>query len=343
MTLGGSLFNQHEIEGLLVVVGALEAGLIDVLAERGAADAESVAAAVAGDARATGVMLEALSALGIAERTVLESPASFQGSTASSEGSSTRATFTLTDDARRHLVDPGPDYERNSLLHQVTKMRGWLELPYVVKHGHPPDDVSRPRALRSFVRTMAEGDPELMDEVVGRCLDYAAPDPVRTMLDAGGAVGHMALRFAGRGVQATLCDRPAVLDEAREFLGAQSTAVRLSACDFTHDLPPGPYDLIYLGNVFHIYGPETNQYVCRRVFGELNPGGSIAIRDFVWQRSPRSALFAVNMLQATSEGGVWREEQFREWLVDAGFVDIDVVDLERSQNQLILGRRPRSG
>ena len=331
-----SLFDQRPTEGLLVVVGALEAGLIDALAESDGQSVESLAATIAGDVRATGVMLEALVALGIAQRRA-------DGPAGSSERSGPKAAFALTAEGRRHLVDPGPDHERNSLLHQVTKIRGWLELPYVVKHGHPPDGVSRPRALRSFVRTMAEGDPALMDEVIERCLRYAAPEPVRTMLDAGGAVGHMAQRFAGRGVQATLCDRAAVLDEAREFLGAQSARVRLAACDFTHDLPLGPYDLVYLGNVFHIYGPKTNNQVCERVFGELNPGGTIAIRDFVWERSPRSALFAVNMLQATSEGGVWREEQFREWLVDAGFVDIDVVDLERSQNQLILARRPRSG
>ena len=341
--MGASLFDQGEIEGLLVVAAALEAGLIDVLAEAGTHTAASVAASVEGDLRATGIMLEALVALGVAERVVRGDGGSSAGSR-SSAGPSLGATFTLTDEGRRHLVDPGPDLERNSMLHQVTKVRGWLELPYVVKHGHPPDDLTRPRSLRSFVRTMAEGDPELMEEVVGRCLDYAAAArPVRTMLDAGGAVGHMAARFAARGVQATLCDRPAVLDEAREFLGDESARVRMSACDFTSELPPGPYDLVYLGNVLHIYGPETNKYVCRLVFDELNPGGSIAIRDFVWERSPRSALFAVNMLQATSEGGVWREAQFREWLVGAGFVDIDVVDLERSRNQLILARRPRSG
>ena len=328
--MSGSLFPQGAVEGLLVVVGALEAGLIDALAEPGAHTAARAASAVEGDERATGVILEALAALGLAGR----SPA---------EGPTSGATFVLTELGRRHLVDPGPDYERNSLQHQVSKIRGWLELPFIVKHGHPPEGVSRPRALRSFVRTMAEGDPEAMEEVVERCLRYAEPHEVRTMLDAGGAVGHMALRFARRGTQATLCDRPAVLDEARAFLGSDAALVRLSACDFTQDLPPGPYDLVYLGNVFHIYSPETNKFVCRRVFGELNPGGSIAIRDFVWERSPRSALFAVNMLQATSEGGVWREEQFREWLVDAGFVDIDLVDLERSQNQLVLARRPRSG
>jgi hypothetical protein len=49
-------------------------------------------------------------------------------------------------------------------------------------------------------------------------------------------------------------------------------------------------------------------------------------------------MFAVNMLQATEEGGVWTEEQYRSWLDSAGFADIEVTDLDTAQAQLILGR-----
>lgn len=51
-------------------------------------------------------------------------------------------------------------------------------------------------------------------------------------------------------------------------------------------------------------------------------------------------MFAVNMLQATEEGGVWTEAQYRGWLSAAGFVNIDVLDLENSGAQLIIGQRP---
>lgn len=159
------------------------------------------------------------------------------------------------------------------------------------------------------------------------------------MLDAGGAVGHMALRFHGRGLDAVLCDRPEVLSEARDYLGPSADHIDLLACDFTENLPDGQFDLVYLGNVYHIYGPETNAELTRRVFGRLKPDGVIAIRDFVRGRSPRAAMFAVNMLQATEAGGVWSEAEFRAWLESAGFSEIEILDLERSDNQLILGRK----
>jgi SAM-dependent methyltransferase len=187
---------------------------------------------------------------------------------------------------------------------------------------------------------MGEGDPAVPEEVAARCLEYAGPG-VRDMIDVGGAVGHMARLFADRGLRATLFDRPEVLPEAREFLGARAEGIAMEGGDFTQSLPEGPFDLAYLGNVYHIYGPGTLAQLTGRVFSRLRPGGVICVRDYVWERSPRAAMFAVNMLQATREGGVWREAEFREWLEGAGFVDVRFVDLELARNQLVLGRRPK--
>ena len=61
----------------------------------------------------------------------------------------------------------------------------------------------------------------------------------------------------------------------------------------------------------------------------------VAIEDFVRGRSPYAGMFAVNMLAATERGGTWTEAQYREWLSDAGFCDIEVVDLDDDEKQLI--------
>src|SRR5680860_526524 len=180
---------------------------------------------------------------------------------------------------------------------------------------------------------------EVMEEVVDRVTDYARPVPVQTMLDVGGAVGHMALRFADQGMDATLVDRADVIPVAREHLGEKAEMIACVAADFTEELPVGPFGVAYLGNVCHIYGPDTNRKLLQRVHSVLAPGGTVAVRDFVWERSERAPMFAVNMLQATEEGGVWREEQYRGWLEEAGFGRVEVQDLEYSENQLVLGKR----
>ncbi|MHB0978754.1 MAG: methyltransferase [Thermoleophilia bacterium] len=342
-----SLVDRREVEKLLLLAAALRSGLVDAIAVPGGRTPNEVARVVDGDLRACTVMLDALVDVGVAEHVAAKGAAQGAGA------------YRLTDLGRAHLIEPPPgtappaELERSSLLHQAHKFEGWLRLTDIVKgsgaslaetpqtEGAAALGAPRrsPARLRAFVRTMGEGDPAVPEEVVSRCLDYAGPG-IQEMIDVGGAVGHMARLFADRGVRATLFDRPEVLPEAREFLGARAEGIAMVGGDFTESLPGGPFDLAYLGNVYHIYGPATLAALTRRVFASLRPGGVLCIRDFVWERSPRAAMFAVNMLQATEEGGAWREAEYRGWLEDAGFADVRIVDLELARNELILGRKP---
>jgi SAM-dependent methyltransferase len=160
------------------------------------------------------------------------------------------------------------------------------------------------------------------------------------MVDVGGAVGHVARAFTRCGVRATLFDRPAVIPLAREYLGEDGRDIALVEGDFTEALPPGSFDLVYFGNVYHIYSPATMARVTREAYAIVSPGGTIAIQDYVWGRSPRAAIFAVNMLQATEGGGVWSEAQLRTWLREAGFAATELFDLETAGTHLVLARRP---
>lgn len=309
---------------MLLISGAVRAGLIDALALEGGRPADEVATIAEADPRAVRVVLEALAAEGIVDRIPVGG----------------NALYRLSATGRAHLLDEGPDLERAGLLHLANRVRGWLDLPEVIRTGKPLVRDPARRDVRSFVSAMGEREPEILDEIVERCLAFAGR--VRTMIDIGGAVGHMARQFSRCGVRATLLDRENVMPIAREFLGADGADVAFVGGDFTESLPPGPFDLAYLGNVFHIYGPETDARLAREVRGILSPGGTIAIQDHVWGRSPRAAMFAVNMLQATEDGGVWTEEEYRRWLEEAGFEGIEVADLDTTQGQLILGRKYRS-
>ncbi len=104
--------------------------------------------------------------------------------------------------------------------------------------------------------------------------------------------------------------------------------------------PPGPSTWSTLATSITSTVTDLNARVTREAFSITAPGGTIAIQDYVWGRSARAALFAVNMLRATEDGGVWTEAQHRAWLDDAGFASIEVIDLENSEGQLILAKRP---
>ena len=318
-----SLVDRHSVERLLLLAGALLSGTVDALASDQWLSAGQVAGLAGTDVRATGIVLEALAAEQIVERL---------------QGGDADALYRLSAEAKAHLAGEGPGSERFGILHQVNKVRGWLELPEVIRTGKAPDRRGAKRDVRLMVSAMGERDPEVLDEILERCFAYAGA--IRTMADMGGAVGHLARHFSRKGVKATLFDREEVLPVAREFLGAEAGEMSLIGGDLTVALPSGPFDLVYFGNVLHIYSPDTCSRVAREAFSVTSPGGIIAIQDYILDRSAGAAMFAVNMLRSTDEGGVWSEAQHRQWLADAGYEDVEVFDLASNRTGLILGRRP---
>lgn len=92
--------------------------------------------------------------------------------------------------------------------------------------------------------------------------------------------------------------------------------------DFNQRLAPGPFDLAYLGNVCHIFGETENRELFKKVSQVLVTGGRIAIVDMVRGTNPFAAVFGVNMLINTANGGTWTLEQYTAWLSEAGFVDV---------------------
>jgi hypothetical protein len=46
-------------------------------------------------------------------------------------------------------------------------------------------------------------------------------------------------------------------------------------------------------------------------------------------------MFAVNMLANTEGGNTYSEAQYREWLTEAGFFKIEVINLAGKRSQLI--------
>src|SRR5215208_2664005 len=146
------------------------------------------------------------------------------------------------------------------------------------------------------------------NQTSGRSLTSCSRLPKNAhILDVGGGPGTYAEAFAEGGAQVTVFDLPDVVELMKDHL----TAAGISAVggDFNEGLPEGPFDAAYLGSVSHIYGPEENQALLKRVARVLVPGGLIAIRDFVRGQSREAALFAVNMLVNTEYGNTYSEEE----------------------------------
>ncbi|MCX9084169.1 MAG: methyltransferase [Candidatus Methanoperedens sp.] len=162
----------------------------------------------------------------------------------------------------------------------------------------------------------------------------------RTVLDLGGGPGKYSLVFVNSGLKAVLLDTPETIDYvSNQFKLADIRNLTLKKGDFTQDELVDEleerFDIVFMGNITHIYSENVNRDLLMRVGRLLNKGGLVAIEDFVRERSPYAEMFAVNMLANTESGGTWTEEQYRKWLTDAGFSNIEVLDLSDKDKQLI--------
>jgi SAM-dependent methyltransferase len=179
----------------------------------------------------------------------------------------------------------------------------------------------------------------------------------KTLLDLGGGPGTYAMAFLARNPQlrATVCDREAALDVAKEIAATHGAGRRLSylPLDFTKGPIPGTYDVIWYSNVLHIYSPEDNQAIFRRALNALTPGGRFIIQDaFLHDREglypAEASLFAVSMLLFTESGNTYSVVETTRWLKDAGFGRVKLLRVKKGTEDwedgileaVTLGSRP---
>jgi len=143
-----------------------------------------------------------------------------------------------------------------------------------------------------------------------------------------------------RGLKTVLYDLPDTIDYVKtRFRLGDVKNLTLKKGDFTNEFvnefAGESFDIIFMGNICHIYSEKDNRKLIKRASNILGRGGMIAIEDMVRGRSPMAEMFAVNMLANTEEGSTYSEAQYREWLTDAGFHKIEIIDLAQKSNQLI--------
>jgi SAM-dependent methyltransferase len=160
----------------------------------------------------------------------------------------------------------------------------------------------------------------------------------KSLLDLGGGPGTYALAFLKRNpaLEATVCDRPAALEVARQVASAEKAGKRLSflPLDFMQEQLPGQYDVVWYSNVLHIYSAEENRSLFGKIFRALNPGGQLIIQDaFLHDKEglyPEEAgLFAVTMLLFTERGNTYSVQETTSWLHENGYTAVRPIKMTK--------------
>jgi len=149
----------------------------------------------------------------------------------------------------------------------------------------------------------------------------------KTLLDVGGGLGTFAAAFCRRypPLRVTLVEHPKIAPLARRAVKDSGMESRISvvALDFSRQPLPRHFDRVFLSNILHSHSPDENRALLREIYGCLNPGGRLILRDVFMSRdrvAPEwAAFFSVLLLLQTPQGRCYTLAEVLRWLREAGF------------------------
>ncbi|MHC4606566.1 MAG: methyltransferase [Planctomycetota bacterium] len=304
-----------------ILLTAHELGIFAALG-LGSHPSAKIAAQLRTDPRATDRLMNALAALHI----LVKKDGAF------SNGSEARA-FLL----------PGSPGHLGGLDHTARLWKAWGTMTEAVRAGTRVQDTSAARDAESFIGAMQWRAKPLAERFAKR-IDLTG---VKKILDVGGGSGVFAIVLACErdDLRATVLDLPDVVPIAERYIKQAGLSGRVDTLvgDLTKDAFPPGNDLIILSAILHMLPPDANRDLLVRAAAALNPGGRVAVREFLLEEDrtapPRAALFALNMLVNTEAGDAYTAGEITAWMQAAGLGEVEVDGAE----SLVIGKKKPRG
>ena len=321
-----------------VLVAALELGVFDTLANRGAGPGIPPALTALDLADELGVsaphlkaLLDSLAVLGLLERV--------------------GGRYGLNDTAARYLTSDGAASMASLVPVAPGPLENWSRLADTIRAGRPADPIDDDPA--DFYRPLVEGTFTTMLRAATRAdlqVRYSALAAPRVLdLGAGGAPWAIAVLKACPEATAVINDLDGVIDVARRTTAEHGVADR---CQFrpgnfhTIEIEPEGYDIVVLGHVCRTEGPDGAQQLIARAADALRPEGRLLLADYFVapepQWSPHSALMGMTMMASTIYGFPITAAQTAEWLREAGFESPRLIEPIGHQYAYVACKPPRS-
>ena len=156
----------------------------------------------------------------------------------------------------------------------------------------------------------------------------------RNMLDVGGGMGTYAVSFAkeNRSLRATVFDLKTVIPHAGSYIkrAGMQNRIKVAGGECLHDaFPEGPYDLILVSNLLHIYDTRDCRKIIKKAAGVLAGKGTLLIHDYIFGCGDTFAvsLFDMTMLVGTPGGRCPERGDVQRWMRSAGISKIRAAEV----------------
>ena len=240
-------------------------------------------------------------------------------------------TYQLTPDATLFLTKRSPAYLGGMIEFLIAPeiMRNFDDLANTIRRGTvtaAEDTVSTDNPVwETFARAMV---PMMMPpaQAIAGILGVATAGPMR-VLDIAAGHGIFGIAIAQHNSQAEVVavDWKGVLKVASENAAKMGVGARhkaLAGDAFTVDWA-GNFDVALVTNFLHHFDAATCTTLLGKVARALNPGGRVAILEFVPNEDRVTpgiaASFAIQMLAGTPAGDAFTFREYQEMLTAAGF------------------------
>lgn len=283
---------------------------------------DEVASLLESDARAISALLDALAALGLLKKN--------------------GHCFRLGKAAKRFLVSGSSEYLGNIIIHHHHLVDGWAQLDQAVRTGQPVE--KRSHGEEQERESFQLGMFNLAMTLAPKVAEQIDLQGYQHLLDLGGGPGTYAIHFcqANPALRATVVDRPMTRNfaaQAIKFFGLQER-IEFLAEDFTTASIKGEYDVVWLSQVLHAYGPEECRRIIAKAVKSLTAGGMIMVHEFFLNDAKDGplfpALFSLNMVINNPAGRAYSAKEIGEMLAENNVRDLKRLPMAAPSDSYVL-------
>jgi cyclopropane fatty-acyl-phospholipid synthase-like methyltransferase len=239
--------------------------------------------------------------------------------------------FSNTLETNQFLVKGAPSYLGNRQAAIAMRWTTYFKTAESIRSGVPQAKVdfsnSPPEDLEAFLRNINANTVPATRALLEK-YDLSS---VKTLVDVGSGGGGVAITItkAFPHIVATAIDLPQVAPIAQKIVAEEGATerVKVVAADVLSGPLPGSYDVAILRALLQVLSPRDARLAIKHIGAAVNPGGNIYIIGQILDNSRRSPIGAVGFnltfINAFDAGESYTEKEHRDWLTEAGFVDIE--------------------